>query len=187
MPLSLPKALGALALLAPRLTGRCPPAVRVLDPGDGTFRAEVTDGRRLLICRGPSVPGDAPGGPGPASDLLIPAADWRAGFRLAGKRERAVALAAEGEEFVLSVGGKAVRGRQHDGRFPPTDAALPRRPGLLTVRVNPQLLAELLQVAAAINPDSGTSLVWYGKDQPLGLVCQTGEGVFLDALIMPLT
>jgi hypothetical protein len=188
--LILPRALGALGALAPRETlGRCPPAVHVLDLGGGCFRAEVSDGRRLLIVRGCCRPDE-----GAATDhalstgeLLVPADDWRAGFRLAKKGQQGVALAADGEGFVLAAGGKEVRGRQHDGRFPPAASALPKRAALATVRVQALLLAKLLQVAGALDTGGGVDLLFFGRDHPLGIVGRTEEGDYIDALIAPLT
>jgi hypothetical protein len=183
-------ALGVLGALAPREDGRCPPAVHVLDLGNNCYRAEVTDGRRLLIVRGKCRSDEGAGiDPAPpAGELLIHATDWHAGFKLARKGQQAVALAADGAGFVLQAGGKEVRGQQLGGRFPPADVVLPKRGALVSVRVNAQLLAELLQVAvAALGPD-GTSvdLLFYGRDQPLGVAGRT-EHDYLDALIAPVT
>jgi hypothetical protein len=190
MSLALPKVLGALAALAPRSAGRCPPAVHVLGLGGNCYRAEVCDPRRLLIVRGKcrNDEGDSTDPTTPAGELLIPSQDWLAGFRLARKHQQAVALAADGAGFVLAAGGREVRGQQHAGRFPPTDFVLPKRGALVSVRVSAQLLEELLQAAAGVlGPDGGVDLLFYGRDQPLGIAGKTEEGDYLDALIAPLT
>ena len=56
MLLYFPRNLAGLVALASRHEGRyATGALHVLDPGDGTYRVEVTDGRRLAIVRGPNA------------------------------------------------------------------------------------------------------------------------------------
>src|SRR5262245_11646395 len=75
MALYLPATLGPLAKLCPSDNGRYSMAgVRVYDPGDGTFRCDVTDGRYLLIARGVCPLDDDTPGNFPA---IIPAGPWK--------------------------------------------------------------------------------------------------------------
>ncbi|HKI37988.1 MAG TPA: hypothetical protein VKA46_39405 [Gemmataceae bacterium] len=54
MPVFLHRNLAALAGVAAREPSRyAANALHVLDPGDGTYRVEATDGKRLAIVRGP--------------------------------------------------------------------------------------------------------------------------------------
>ena len=59
--------------------------VQVADPGDGTFRCAVTDGRRLLVARGVCPKrgelGDL-GGP-PDASVIVPPPDWNELIRAA--------------------------------------------------------------------------------------------------------
>lgn len=189
MPLFFPKNLAALAGIAPRDVGRCPPALHVLDPGDGCYRVEVTDGKRLAIVCGPCAEEkDSALDPAfrGAAQILIPAADWRTGFRLGGKR-RPVGLAADGTTFKLAVGDQAVTGSAPEGRFPNVDWALPKGRALLGFRIDPLLLIGLLQAAAALDPAGGVGVLFYGDGKPVGLVARNDAGQFFDGLLVPLT
>lgn len=189
MPLFLPKNLASLAALAAKESTRfAMTAVRVLDLG-GAYRCEVTDGRRLMVVRGPSEAQDYPAledAPNGAAEVLVPAADWRGAFRLGGK-SRPVGLAVGDGRFVLAVGDQAVTGSPPDKRFPDADGVLPRRAAVLAVALDPALLAGLLQVAAALEPEGGVKLLYYGPGKPVGLIAHNDQGQYLDALVMPLT
>ena len=187
MPLYLPKNLAGLAALASRDPGRYAlQALRVSDAGDGLYRVEVSDGRRLAIVRGPSAPAGYPAletaGNGAAS-VLVSVADWKSAFRLGGK-DRPVGLAATPDALTLAVGDQAIVGKPVEGRFPPVDTVLPASGPLVQFRVDPALLAGLLHAAAALEPEAGVSLLFYGKEKPLGLMCRNGEGQAFDALLV---
>src|SRR5262245_52865879 len=118
MLLFLPRNLGAVAKVAARDGTRfAMQTVRVVDPGDGTFRAEATDGKVLMIARGPceSDPefplpeGFTPNGPG---EVLLGAGDWQellriesgeAGRGLRGRSPVPVVLARDAEGKTLGV------------------------------------------------------------------------------------
>ncbi len=85
------------------------------------------------------------------------------------------------------MGVKVVTGALPEGRFPEFSFVLPRKPALLAVRVDPTLLAGLLLAAAALDPVGGVALLFYGREQPLGIVGHNDAGQFFDALISPLT
>jgi hypothetical protein len=190
MPLFLHRNLGPLAALAARdATPYSANALRVQDPGDGSYRVEVTDGRRLAVVRGPCPQAEYPAlgaTPHAAADVLVPVTDWKAGFRLGG-RQRPVGLAADDSKFTLAVGDQAVAGACAGGRFPDFAAVLPKRPAPFGFRVNPELLAGLLLAAAALDPAGGVWLLLYGPDAPVGVACHNDAGQFFDGLIVPLT
>jgi DNA polymerase III sliding clamp (beta) subunit (PCNA family) len=189
MPVFLPKNLAALANVAARDAGRyAANALRVLDLG-GAYRVEATDGRRLAVVRGPvkeeSYPALDAVSQG-AEEVLVPAADWRAGFKLGGKA-RSVGLAADDERFVLAVGEQAVTGAQLGDRFPDCSIVLPKKPAPFSFRIDPQMLIGLLQAAAALDPVNGVGVLYFGADKPVGLIAHNDAGQFFDGLLMPLT
>src|SRR5262249_23933108 len=110
-------------------------------------------------------------------------------FKAKGKKDQAlpVGLVAEDMQFRLAVGAKVITGAQVEGKYPPVDHALPKRPALLALRVDPTLLASLLLAAAALEPTSGVSLRFYGAGSLLGVAAHNGAGLFFDGLLMPLT
>jgi hypothetical protein len=186
--------LGPLATLAAKDPTRyAANAVRVRDPGDGSYRLEVTDGRRLMVVRSPAAeaqnyPALDPAFRG-AADVLVPAESWREAFRAKGKKGQGlpVGLAADDTSFKLAVGEKVVTGSAPEGRFPEFTAVLPKKPALLALRVDPMLLAGLLLAAAALDPSGGVALLFYGREKPLGVSGRNDAGLFFDGLLQPLT
>ena len=73
-----------------------------------------------------------------------------------------------------------------DGRYPDVESVIPMHGPLVSVRVNPALLAELLKLAMAIEP-VGITLLYYGKDEPIGLLTSNEQGQTFDAILMPLS
>jgi hypothetical protein len=190
MPVFLPKNLAALAgVVAKEATRYSANALRVLDLG-GAYRVEATDGKKLVVVRGPcpevSCPALDPDFGG-ANETLVPAEDWKAGFRLGGKKQPAVGLAADATSFKLAVGDQAVSGTRAEGRFPDFTMVLPKKPATLGFRLDPNILIGLLQAAAALDPSGGVQFLFYGRDKPVGLACRNEAGQFFDGLIMPLT
>jgi hypothetical protein len=188
-----PRNVAALGRVAGREHGRfAVSAVHAIDIGDGHYRLEVTDGRRLAVLRGQS---ERPQG-GAAldaglggADVLVPLDSWCGAFRAKGKKGQAlpVGLEADGPQFRLFAGEKVVTGSAPDGRFPDVSCVLPKRPALFSFRVDPLLLVELLRAAAALGPVNGVGVLYYGADKPVGLVASNDAGQFFDALLMPLT
>ena len=200
----LPKNLGTLATLAGdegvryALSG-----VHVLDEGD-YYRCDVSDGRVLAIVCGPDARAtpaaqritdeqlqaveEAPGG---VFDMIIPASRWKEAFRQLPK-EAALGLTA-GEGVITLASPQCVsRCTPVEGRWPNVDTVLPTGGPLVRLRVNPKMLARLLEVAAAfaeLDPPEppAVDLLWYGRDKPLGVVGKNREGQIFDALLMPLT
>jgi DNA polymerase III sliding clamp (beta) subunit (PCNA family) len=199
MAVFLPHIAASLAKAAAKDEGRYAMAgVRVLDPRDGTYRLEATDGRRLIVLRGYNV---LDGGPEPPDDVIydgiIPTQDWTEGFKMvprgnAWKGKQALSVELAKDRFLLTAPGAQREGALLDGRFPDFSAVLPKRPAVMSVAVNPKLLIELLQAALAVLPagELRVEIHFYDKkgDCPVGISCKTGEhgGVYFDGLIMPL-
>jgi DNA polymerase III sliding clamp (beta) subunit (PCNA family) len=192
MPVFMPKNLAALANVAAKEATRYSAnALHVIDLGD-TYRVEATDGKRLAVVRGPCPEAQYPvldavlGG---AADVLVPAESWREAFRTKGKKDLAlpVGLVADATSFRLAVGQKVIEGALPEGRFPAFSAVLPKKPAICAVKVDPVLLAGLLQAAAALDPSGGVSLLFYGREQPLGVMGRNEAGQFFDGMLQPLT
>ena len=193
MPLYLPKNLAALANVAAKEATRySADALHVLDL-DGTYRVEATDGKRLAVVRGPCPPAQnypalQPAGQS-AADVLVPVESWREAFRAKGKKDQElpVGLVADDTSFRLAVGQKVIEGALPEGRFPAFSAVLPKKPAICSIKVDPALLAGLLQVAAALDPSGGVALLFYGREQPLGVMGRNDAGQFFDGMLQPLT
>jgi hypothetical protein len=193
MPLYLPHNLAALATVAAKENPRYALAgVRVLDPEDGTYRLEATDGRRLAIVRGGCLPEqDYPeldAAPAGAGAVVVGRDEWQRAFKLAKVkgREPAVGFAASTERFTFVSQGQVLTGTPQEGRWPPVDAVLPTRGPLVQFRVDPALRASLLEVVGALGME-GVDVLYYGKGKPVGLVARNDAGQFFDGLIMPLS
>ena len=194
MPLYLPRNLAALARVAerPDCNARyAVDAIRVLDPGDGTYRLEATDGKRLAIVRGQSADACYPAleaTPDGAREVLIPAADWAQAFRM-GPKGQPVGLAAGDGVFTFAVGTQAFTGTPPQGRYPDVEAVLPQGPPVVRFRLHPGLLAGLSDLASALGLPEGNSveILYYGQGKPVGLIGHNDRGQFLDCLVMPLT
>ncbi len=194
MVLYLPRNLAALAKLTrddPRYTLN---GVRVLDPGDTTYRLEATDGRRLAVVRGNSTPDldyptlDASAADG--SQGVIPADVWEHCFRkLPGKdvaKDGSIGLALAAGGFTFGTPRVAHRGEYLDGRWPAVDEVLPRSLPVADVTVDPRLLAGLLDVAVALGCER-VRLLLFGKEKLLGVSGANDSGQFLDGVLVPLT
>jgi hypothetical protein len=185
--LTLPRNLSRLARLAPKDNPRyAVHCLKVYDPGDETYRVEVTDGRVAAVVRGicPESPPEQP--EGTLGEALIPAADWARGFALGGKdeKDRPVGLAL-GRPSVFSTGSAESRCMPGEGRFPTIDEVFPKRPPLAAFDVDPRLLAALLDVAVGMGC-SRVTVCFYHRDKPVGLAARSELGQFFDGMIMPL-
>lgn len=194
--LYLPRNLGKLADIAatenPRyaITG-----VKVTDPRDGTYRLDVTDGRRLLVVRG-NLPDAPPEYVGLKShpdwfEAVIPSQDWRAVFKWKDPekgRNGPLALAlGDPCQFVNEPGAHSVlKPSPLQGRYPPVDSVLPKRPPLAGADVDPALLAGLLSTIASLGVTRVRLLFWK-KDAVLAVVGRNDEGQYVDGVIMPLS
>ena len=196
--LYLRKSLGRLADVCSADVGRAAMmGVRVLEYAE-SYRLEATDGRRLLIVRGPNDGGDgqkasigwlntlledAPDG---TFDGLVPAKEWSAAFRSA--KENPVGLVMGDKQFSFGFGQQTLRGSLVEGRYPDVNVVLPRKGAPLTIRVDARLLASLLMSMAAVRSDGDqwVDLHFYGSKTPMGLSWQDGNGMTADAILMPL-
>jgi DNA polymerase III sliding clamp (beta) subunit (PCNA family) len=196
--LLLPRNLAKVAELVATDTGRAAMSgIRVLEFAD-SYRLEVTDGRRLLIVRGPHKQGeltpqdrltiaaldDAPNG---TFTALVPAADWTKAFRAA-KKGDPVGLVLGGLDVTFGTGSHLLRTRPVEGRFPDVNIVIPKKPALFSIAVNPLLLAELLTVMANVGGEDERKvfLHFYGPKVPMGVTLKNGEGIVADAILMPL-
>lgn len=198
MALYLPRNLGALSKLAPKENPRCAFAgVRVFDNGD-TYRLEVTDGKILCIARGQSDtkdPGYPPldAAPNGAGVAVVPRESWEQAFELA-KKDKALRAFPVG--ISLGEGSLTFAVREHTftaeplaGSYPNVDGIIPKRPPLVNFVINPKIMIAVCQAALALMGDDESralTVCYYGKDEPLGAMCSTSEGLFVDFLIMPL-
>ena len=191
MLIYLPPNLAAMAKLTAAGNARyAVNSLRVLDPGDGTYRVEATDGRRLAVVRGPSADAhysaleEAPGG---AGEVLVPGPEWAQAFR-AGDKKHPVGLAAGQGLFTFAAGGHSFTGTPQPGRYPDTGGVLPGHPALVHFCVDPVLFAGLCDLAAALGlrDSGGVQVLYFGPGKPVGLIGRNDQGQYLDCLIMPL-
>jgi hypothetical protein len=188
MPLLLPANLAALARLTGDATRYAVNCLRVIDPGDTSYRVEATDGRRLAVVRGncprESCPAleEAPHSPGA---VLVGPEEWGQAFKLAGKN-RPVGLAAAPGVLTFAVGTRSFTAAPAEGRYPNVDQVLPKRPALVTFTVNPRLATSLFQLATALGLEQ-VNVLYYGHGLPVGLTGHNDEGQFVDCLLVPMS
>lgn len=202
MAMFLPPLAAHLAKVAAKDVGRyAMTGIRVVDPGNGTYRLEATDGRRAAILRGNSLSPDlVPELPQAdesalASEGIIPTSDWEDGFKMVPKKgptgqEMPLALVLGKKGVGMATFGKLCQAPLLDGRFPNIDDVLPKGPAKLTFSVSAAYMIGLLQVARAVLGDEHRVDIHFWKDgAPVGITCHTSEhgGVFFDGLIMPLS
>jgi hypothetical protein len=188
VPVYLPRNLAALARLTaenPRYALSC---VRLLVPGDTTYRAEATDGKRLVIARG-NLDVAAGANDLPLGEVLVPAKEWKQGLEMGGngKRPAPVGLDQDGDHtLVFASGGRTLRVQAAEGRWPPTDEVLPQDVPLAAITFDPKVLGDTLMALAALGLERVKLLVYTKLTGPIGLAGRTEGGVFVDTLVMPL-
>jgi len=206
MTLYLPRNLGALAAITDKEPSRfATGGVRVIDCEDGSYRVEATDGRRLAIVRGPcALPiccEDLEGIETPLKQTVVGKDDWENAFKQLGKGKGNDRIGfvswqeqsrianpdegSDGNQFLFSNGSQTIKGQPQEGRFPNVDSALPTKAPLITIRLDPILLASLMELARALGIGA-IDLLYYGQGKPLGIIGQNATGQFFDGLIMPL-
>ncbi len=194
MVLYLPRNLAALAKLTRDDPRYALSGVRVLDPGDTTYRLEATDGRRLAVVRGNSTPDlDYPtldvATPGTAQGV-IPADVWEHCFRkLPGKdvaKDGSIGLALGEGGFTFGTPSVSHQGSFLDGRWPAVDEVLPRSLPVAEAVVDPKLLAGLLDVALALGCER-LQLLYFPKEKLLGVSAHNERGQFFDGVLVPLS
>jgi hypothetical protein len=195
--LFLPKNLATLAEIAAKDTGRLSmTGIRVLEYAD-SYRVEATDGRRLLVIRGPNGmnPGyqnigrlaegleDAPNG---TFDAVVPGKEWTEAFKGAKKGESVGLVMGDGNA-TFAFGKQLLRSDLVEGKFRPIDAVIPLQAPRFTITVNPNYLADLLLTMAQLTPDNPSVMLhFYRTETPMGLTCMNEQGQFADAIVMPL-
>ena len=202
MNLTLPRNLASLARICPKenTTRYAQSCVNVKTTDQG-YRAEATDGRIMAIVQGTSSPSSHPdcnqclkqmasealdSGQDGVVSMLVPASFWAQIFKMKGK-EPIHLHSVDDKNLVAGQNGSTITGTVGEGRFPNTDAIIPKKGPLYSVRFSPSLMIALLEVAKAISPEQGVDLHFWGPDKPLALTLRTEEGQTLDALIAPLS
>jgi hypothetical protein len=190
VPLFLHRNLGALAKLAADASTRYAlPGVRVIDPGDGTYRLEVTDGRKLAVVRAgcadprgtpPELPGCGPGA------LVIPSADWLEAFKMVPRRQDWLGLGLAGGRFTFAVNGASKEGAPLAGTFPSVDKVLPKRGPLVSFAVSPEYLRDVAELAVKLGLER-LDVLFYRHGAPVGFLGRNDLGQYLDALLSPLS
>jgi DNA polymerase III sliding clamp (beta) subunit (PCNA family) len=197
--LVLPKNLSRLSDLAATQIGKdAMNGVRVKEYED-SYRLEVTDGRTLLVVRGPNVGADVGTATKLAANLedapdgtfvgTIPAKEWGEAFK-GTKKDDVVGLVMGDDGFAFAFGNQMLRGALVEGRYPNVDSVLPAQRPLASVAIDPKLLAELLLTMAPL-VEKVTLHFYHGEGRngflkPLGMTGHNEHGQFVDAIIMPL-
>ncbi|MCI0456916.1 MAG: hypothetical protein L0Z62_08055 [Gemmataceae bacterium] len=177
-------------------------AIRVLEEPSGLYRCEATDGKALVIVRGPFDPDDAIVGPlGDEAHVecgaaLIHAKDWKEAFNFLvvkhkGRPPMGITLATMrgGARFVSLAGLRPAP--EVEGRFPDVNRVLPKHPPQVSVGVDPDLVIRVLRAAAALRADGELAVVLHFWPDPhggkLGVTLRNGStGQALDAVFVPL-
>jgi hypothetical protein len=198
MALYLPATLGPLARCAASDNGRysmC--GVQVADPGDGTSRCAVTDGRKLLVARGLCPQEGELGCPSDAA-VVVPSAEWNELFRKVPKLFNGYPHGSSVPVGVDVLPGFKLRllrpDRQQfcdpvDGRFPDWRTILPKGAPVFAIKVNPEYLIDVLATVRAMlaEDNQAVTLCFWKPSAPMAVVAKDGtSGVCLDGLLMPL-
>jgi hypothetical protein len=166
----------------------------------GLYRAEATDGRRVIYAQG-VVDDDLPwpgyrDTPDDAFETVVPTKDLERACKTAetalGKYSDAAAmvgLATTGTKISLGLGNDVMATQAVDGRFPNIANVVPTTRPMFTFRIDPKLFAETLLAMSALLPETaqGVQVFFYGKDTPIGLCARNPDnGMMIDALVVPL-
>ena len=192
--LYLPATLGPLSRCAASDVGRyamC--GVELTDPGDGTFRCAVSDGRQLLVVRGPCPARGRLNGEAGAP-VIVPIEAWQELFRKPSKDYRGniepVCVEFDGARLHLATRDRFSTSAPVDGRFPDWTSIIPKTAPAFSINVNPEFLANLLTVIAKIlsQDNRKVTLAFWKPDHPMAVVAKDeATGMCLDGLLMPLT
>jgi hypothetical protein len=181
--------LGPLAKIAAGPAARAPEGVRVIDPGDMTYRLEVTDGRKLAIVRAecpdpkeapPELPGCGPGA------LVIPAADWAEAFKMVPRRHGWLGLGLGEGRFCFALPGRTREGVPLEDTFPSVAAVLPKRGPLVSFAVSPAYLRDVAELAVKLGLER-LDVLFYKAGAPVGFLGRNDLGQYLDCLLSPLS
>jgi hypothetical protein len=127
-----------------------------------------------------------------ALEALLPAAELRKAFRTLAKEDRRgvrhLGILLARPQTLLVAGENVLQQPTAEARWPDIEAVLPTRPALVSFRVNPGLMIELLKVAGAVTEEgAGVEVLFWGAGKPVGVTAQSADGVAFDGLIAPLT
>lgn len=163
------------------------------------WRAEVTDGRRLLVVQGEQEIHPWPGlevEVDERTQVVIPFDDLEKAVKLAKDRSSrqgtqkiiGVATTAASDCVYLGIGPDYLKTWPVEGRFPDTQAVLTEvaENPLFTVKLDPRLMGEIMKVMADLQDEAPRVQVFFcGEDKPLVLMAKTGEFI-AEGLIVPL-
>jgi hypothetical protein len=203
----LPRSVAALANLAAResttqMAGIA--GIRVQELPDAFWRIEATNGKLLGVIRGPSCPtpldqAAAHGLPDPESlalEVLLPAQVLGHALKSVTNKPRGVdrklGVMLAKPQTLLVAGESILRCDLLNGRFPDINAVLPRRPAIVSFKVNADLLIALLRAAGDVarGPDKAqpaVEILFWKPDAPIGVTSQGQDGLTFDGILMPLT
>ena len=177
------------------------------------FRLVAADGHVLGILRGPNDP--APDDLDAAAKVLLPDAvaekslvmvdravipggTFRKALRAVPKRKkgditapRRLGVILAEPESLLVAGEKVFRAKVCEARYPDYLAVVPTQGSMISLQINPRYLMTVLKVAAEVAAggpkEDQVTLLYYGPGKPLGISCVGADGMFFDAIVMPLT
>lgn len=178
---------------------------------DGSYVACATDTRSLVRVTGPGVGPveDYPEVPALAAapnghaEAIVPAAAWKSAFAAAEKLTRRSvkpilrSVAVVAGENVVTMGCTDLdtypveQARRVEGRYPPVDDIVPKRPrpGAVTVGIDPLRFADTLRTLAAVagaEPGGGgVTLEVAPGNKPIVLRATAPDGAAVDGLVMP--
>jgi hypothetical protein len=191
--LKLPANVASLAKLADPTNRRFALAGLLVSERPEGYQVEATDGKRLGIVRGPGAQAERPealaDAPNGATEAIIGAADFAALVKANGKARWPALLVLGYEASTFLTGGKVVRVRNLDGRWPAIDQVLPSTPPAVEFAVTAKLFAELLLVAAAFGDEgNGNVLIrFWDKDKPVATQTANSSGQSFFGLLMPVS
>jgi hypothetical protein len=206
--LLLPRNLGAVAKLAnkdPHARYFATTAVQLEQMGP-QYRATATDGKRLITVTGTSenpetypwqgIPALAHADNG-ATIAHISARDWQAAFKTIPTRcrpglEHVAVTMAENSVTMATTDlerSNVQTPRNVAGRFPDWQRVFPTSKPVVTIRIDPKLLAETLTTVATFTDAEApaVSLIVYPKGAPVEIQAKNADGQTTRALVVPLT
>lgn len=205
--LFLPKTLCALIDAAAKESSRYSmTAVKLTERDDGGYRAEATDGKKCVwVQEGFHMPSNqdeirenmayAVADKEEVKEGLVPADALLKAFRQVPKGER-LCVRLEPDRAILVAGNGVSITLLTEGKFPNTDAVLPKEAPVAVVHFLPEVLMPVLKIFATIAPGTPVAIHLPRAEfckttgeqiqKPVALTCATPKGIFVDALAMPI-
>jgi len=180
-----------------RYTAKC---VRLIQGVDHGFRAEATDGRKAIVVQG-CAPEDSDiiekslacvdfhnafgAMPYGKVEGLVPVGPLADAFKRC-KKDHYVGVHLDEEAAVIVSAGTMARVPYETGRFPDINGVVPRGAPARVVNVNCEMLAEVLDAANSILGGDPAKVCFYDRvDGPFTVTGRT-DGMFFDAIVLPL-